>query len=530
MRWLLVGGVLATSAAVAAVALLAPKDAAGPADQNSSDRMTLVVDDGGFVATLRESTAAVWSNGAAPLDVGGRVGSGELRLGAGRADLVLDSGVRIVVEGPADLAIESADSAFLRSGKVAVYVPQHAIGFTLTTPTSTLVDQGTEFGVVADDSGATEVHVFRGQVDLVYPADGDNGQTPRHSLTDRQAWRVAEAGTRGAGVEFSPATFRGLADQIVEPILWSTAKGGNGHYYQIVVHEAPLTWQQAALDAYNRYHKGLPGHLLTVTSEEEHRFVVNRLIGDRPLPSAWMGITDVLREGYFRWVTGEPVEYECWAVAPLKQPDNYIERQGHGGEDYGMYTSLAGAPWAWNDLSNDSIHQTVWVSLVEYEPTSEDRRDCSIASEPIGWTRDLGGDGQHYRLVMSLQPLSWDEAAERASETSLLGVAGQLAAFETEAERDFVVDTILKVCGVAENFVGLRGESPDEPRWVTGAPLAFDPHTTPNIPTDRVYGQMRWLDGAWRLQTVPWERRPAGWFGYLVEYPAPGSGERGEGS
>lgn len=441
-------------------------------------------------------------------------------MGAGRADLVLDSGVRLMVEGPAELKLDSADKAFLSSGKLAVFVPEHAIGFVLQTRTSTLIDQGTEFGVMADDSGATEVHVFRGQVDLMYEnQDADGGTANRLSLLGRQARRVTEPGTEGEGVAFSPSSFSGLAEQIAEPIQWPISEGGNGHYYQLVVHPSAVTWQEAAIDAADRHHKGFSGHLLTVTSEQEHRFIVDSLMADFPIPNAWIGLTDVLREGFYRWITDEPYEYQRWAVEPISQPDNYIEREGHGGEDYGIYTNVGG-PWCWNDLSNDSIHQSVWVSLVEYEPSDPGVRRRTITTEPVGWSHELGGDGQYYRLVLALQPMSWDEVAKRASETQVLGVPGELASMESDAELRFVVDHILRVCGIPEVLIGLTGDGESKDlRWISGSPLEGRPYTTPNIPCQRVYGQFRWLDSAWRLQTVASELRPSSWFGYLIEYP-----------
>lgn len=523
------GALFAATAAALGFLLLSPMWRGQPptAVAVSDDSTASAARSSDFIATIRESTALVRRDGADPLEVGGRVAAGELRLGQGRAELILDSGVRLVVEGPADIALASADEAFLRTGKVAVFVPEHAIGFRLLTPTSTLIDQGTEFGVVAEETGATEVHVFRGQVDLVYAdaADGSD-ELKRLALLDRQARRVVGRDSLGEGVDFAPERFRGLADRIAEPVAWPAVDGGNGHFYQLLVYERPVTWQEAAVDAFNRHHRGMPGHLATITTDSEHRFVVERLLSRSDAPGVWIGLTDVLRESYFRWITGEPYEYERWATAHIPQPDNFIERAGHGGEDYGMYTNLAGEPWAWNDLSNDSIHQTVSVSLIEYEPVAKEGQRRSIVTEPYGWTRELGGEGQHYRLVLSLDPLSWEATRRRAEETSLFGVPGRLATFETEAERDFVVDKILKVCGVAENLIGLATDSTaGELRWITGAPLELTPHTTPNIPAEEVYGQMRWLDGAWRLQTVSSEKQPAGWFGYLVEYPAPSQEE-----
>lgn len=472
------------------------------------------------VATIRESSAALWREAAEPLDVGDRVAPGQLSLASGRADIVLDSGVRIVIEGPAELSLLSPDAAFLASGKVAVQVPEKAIGFELSTPASKLIDRGTEFGVVADESGATEVHVFRGQVDLMYRSSQPDQGPEKLPLISQQARRVLAPETMGEDIDFSLERFEGLADIVSEPIAWRLADGGNGHFYQLVFFDRAVSWQQAAADAFSRHHNGLPGHLVTVTSEPEHRFLVEQLLGDRSMQNVWIGLTDVLREGDFQWITGEPFAYEHWQSAPTQQPDNFIERDGHGGEDYGTFTRLPGYDWHWNDLSCDSIHQSVAAALIEYEPPSNPGDARNLLSVPVTWKEPEGGNGHHYRLVLALEPLSWEELKRDAESTSLVGIKGQLASLETQRERDFVEDSILKVCGIPENVIGLAGEErPGGLHWLNGRALGEVDHAAPNFPTEQVYGQYRWLNLAWRLQTVPLNRASPGWFGYLIEYP-----------
>ena len=474
----------------------------------------------GSVATLRDSSVAVWRDEEQPINVGDRFSPGELRLGNGNAEFVLDSGVRLLLEGPAHIDIANPDEAFLHSGKVAVQVPEAAIGFTLLTPTSKLIDQGTEFGVVAEESGATEVHVFRGQVDLVYMNQVDTDTENRLALTDRQARRVIENNSQGQGIDFSLDRFRGLADRINKPVKWPIARGGNGHYYQLVFFDNSVTWQEAAADAFARHHKGMPGHLATVTSEEEHRFIVDQLLEGREIDNAWFGLTDVLREGFYQWITGEPFTCEHWGVDPVPQPDNFIERPGHGGEDYGTYSQLPGYGWFWNDLSNDSVQQSVAVALVEYEPPPKVGVENSMLSVPVTWKEKDGGNGHVYRLALSLKPLSWEELSRRAESTSVLGSTGRLASLETDEEREFVVFDILKVCGISENVLGLTGGSEaDSLRWTSGQPLGEVPFTKPIRPADDVYGLYRWYNQEWALFTVSQNRAPPRWFGYLIEYP-----------
>src|SRR5436190_21444639 len=52
-----------------------------------------------------------------------------------------------------------------------------------------------------------------------------------------------------------------------EPVQWTTAAGGNGHYYQVVSVTNGISWQQARNAA-----ASMGGYLATVTSAEENDF------------------------------------------------------------------------------------------------------------------------------------------------------------------------------------------------------------------------------------------------------------------
>jgi hypothetical protein len=516
-------GMLALSASVAAVALGAWALRGESTDQTAGRRFA--------VATLREASAAVRGDSGGAIEVGGRVPAGDVAIEGGSAEFVLDSGVRLVVQGPAQLALKDADEAFLTAGKAVVFVPEQAIGFRLGTPKSLLIDQGTEFGVVAEENGATEVHVFKGQVDVVAD-DGD--AAPRVAVLDRQARRMEDTGTTGQGVDFAPGRFVQLVSRVGEPLRWDRSAGGNGHYYQVIVHEQPITWQSAALDAFQRHHKGQPGHLVTISSEAENRFVIEKLLADAPQTRAWMGLTDCLREGYFRWITGEPVMFEGWAPGPPKQPDNFHEYRGHGGEDYGMLTRFLGhEPWAWNDLSNDSIHESVAMSVVEFEPEVESLKHRSMTFDPVEWHREAGGNGHYYRIVLVLEPTDWATIRNQVAGTSVNGVPGRLVSIETPDELSFVVDHVLRVCGIPRQLVGFSGvlEGSQPAKWESGVPVDPSMFTGRIYPGQPVHGELQWVAGKWRLQTVADDVTPRGCFGYLVEYdPSAESDRVGSGS
>jgi negative regulator of sigma E activity len=117
----------------------------------------------GYVATLTQSAGCVWENAGERWGVGSRLLAGELRLRAGVARIRFDGGTDLVVEAPAQLRLESSTSAVVLSGKVVFSASETAAPFDLHTPSSTLVDLGTEYALVVDGDGE-EIQVFDGEV------------------------------------------------------------------------------------------------------------------------------------------------------------------------------------------------------------------------------------------------------------------------------------------------------------------------------------------------------------------------------
>jgi hypothetical protein len=100
-----------------------------------------------------------------------------LELQSGRIELVFDGDTRVVLEGPAQFVVDGPSAVSLRRGKAAVTVRKAIAaggrsGFTLDTPTATVTDIGTSFGVAVDQAGETSVTVFDGLVDLLPRTDG----------------------------------------------------------------------------------------------------------------------------------------------------------------------------------------------------------------------------------------------------------------------------------------------------------------------------------------------------------------------
>lgn len=117
-----------------------------------------------YVATMSRATDCKWGGDNPPRFSGQRLLSKELYLERGVAEFRFDSGVRLVLEGPTKINIESASSATISSGSVVLHGYESSPEFELITPQARFFDIGTEYGTKVDENGSTELHVFQGAV------------------------------------------------------------------------------------------------------------------------------------------------------------------------------------------------------------------------------------------------------------------------------------------------------------------------------------------------------------------------------
>ena len=170
-------GIAATIAAVAAVYFISSREPRN----------------GPPVATLTAAIEAKWSDNAVSTQPGSRLAAGELHLVSGRVWIRLDDGPRVGVSAPATFALETGKSMRISQGRLVGYCDESADDLVVVTPSATIVDMGTEFGVDVQASGVTEVHTLSGKV-AVRPVSADEGSAGTFELVAGQAGRIDEAG------------------------------------------------------------------------------------------------------------------------------------------------------------------------------------------------------------------------------------------------------------------------------------------------------------------------------------------------
>jgi hypothetical protein len=162
----------------------------------------------GGVARLGATSEAEWvlpGSGAA-IPVGARLVAGKrLELGRGLAEIRFNSGTCVIIQGPTVFELTGENGGFLRSGELSATVPVGAVGFAIHTPSATIVDLGTEFGLAVEPDGTSEVQVYSGKVE-VSPDGQKKDDSPVCQVRDGQIARIRPSAESVDEIAFLPST------------------------------------------------------------------------------------------------------------------------------------------------------------------------------------------------------------------------------------------------------------------------------------------------------------------------------------
>ncbi len=152
------------------------------------------------VARITRSLNGQWLRKDFSMEPGTLLTASSLSLTHGLVEMAFEGGAQVILQAPAALQLEAPDRLFLKEGSVAVKLAGDSRGFVVRTPTGTVVDRGTEFGVLVRTGGGTEAHVFQGEVSLHSGSDVASG--------GGKVLRAAQAGTVDEKGEVAETGFR----------------------------------------------------------------------------------------------------------------------------------------------------------------------------------------------------------------------------------------------------------------------------------------------------------------------------------
>ena len=124
------------------------------------------------IATLRHQLNAEWDNVSGKFTNGSILYTGPMSLKKGLAEIVLNNGAEVILEGPCEFKLEDDYQIYLKQGAIVANIEQvFDKRLVVRTDNATVVDYGTEFGVSVDPDGNTTTMVYKGSVELRQGSD-----------------------------------------------------------------------------------------------------------------------------------------------------------------------------------------------------------------------------------------------------------------------------------------------------------------------------------------------------------------------
>ncbi len=246
-------------------------------------------------------------------------------------------------------------------------------------------------------------------------------------------------------------------------IEWTTASGGNGHWYLGVVADG-CTWTGARAAAL-----AMGGDLVSLGTQAESDWVYAQIASQ---PTMWrnrigprIGLiqdpSGAEPAGGWRWSDGTPLTYTKWNVDGFMGQANPVEGGPCIDSDYGGYYGWPNMPMnSWGSYQDSYVSSCHWETFRSYvvewsadcngdgivdfgqiragqleDINGNNKPDCCeqgipcvALAPPYQWTTASGGNGHWYQFVPV--PTSWHQAMASARARG-----GDLASLTTAAER-----------------------------------------------------------------------------------------------
>ncbi len=158
--------------------------------------------------------------------------------------------------------------------------------------------------------------------------------------------------------------------ELISAVLNEATKYNNHKYY--VFRNNSFSWQDA-----REYCASLGGHLATITSQDENDFIYRYITGCG-YQTAYFGLIDENKDGRWKWVTNEAVDYTNW------HPGEPSSRKENLGMFYYKFTD-----GTWNDGNLSSAQNKDGVFICEWDDYNNDEQETSaVVSEPAATNQE----------------------------------------------------------------------------------------------------------------------------------------------
>ena len=155
---------------------------------------------------LTRTVNANWQDASGQIVQGCELYAGPVKLLSGLAEVRYENGVKMIIEGPAEVGFESLEQIYLGSGKVVVNISESLEDkkFSVRTDSCSVVDYGTVFGTFVQNDGQVKVDVFEGSVSLrdsfnplsynesLLLKKGDSGQVSNDGSLSKTNFKVSD--------------------------------------------------------------------------------------------------------------------------------------------------------------------------------------------------------------------------------------------------------------------------------------------------------------------------------------------------
>jgi len=204
----------------------------------------------------------------------------------------------------------------------------------------------------------------------------------------------------------------------------------NGHTY--LLFDNSVTWKEA-----QEYCNSIGGYLATITSQEENNVLYN-LIKKGSNTDYFIGSNDSEKEGVWKWITNEPMNYTNWNAGEPNDTNN---------EDFASIIKTNGK---WNDLDASAKRGFI----------------CEIPKTMTYPKAQTVWQGHTYHLYDNVN--TWEEAKEICE-----SIGGHLATI-TSQEEDNVLYNLIKKGSNTDYFIGSNdSEKEGVWKWITNEPMNY---------------------------------------------------------